>query len=207
MSIEQDQDIPVTDHPVDARRRHFLTRATQAMGALGVGVFSLPFVLSMWPSTRAKAASGPVTVDLSDMKTGDQRTVMWQEKPVWIVKRSAQDVTRLKKILPYLRDPDSKEPQQPDYARNYHRSISPEYLVVVGVCTHLGCVPTYRPEPGSVDKNWKGGFFCSCHGSQFDLAGRVYTGVPAPSNLEVPPYQFTSPHTLVVGKHHQATMV
>jgi len=133
------------------------------------------------------------------MKVGDQLTVSWRGRPVWIVKRSPEALASLDGVTTLLRDPNSDVAQQPIYARNQHRSIKPEILVLVGVCTHLGCAPTYRPDKGGVDEKWPGGFFCSCHGSRFDMAGRVYKGVPAPINLEVPPHAFINDNELIIG--------
>jgi len=133
------------------------------------------------------------------MKPGDQLTVMWRGRPVWIVRRGKKALASLPEVNKFLRDPDSKVAQQPTYAKNIYRSRKPEYLVLVGVCTHLGCSPTYRPDPKGIDPEWLGGFFCSCHGSKFDLSGRVFKGVPAPINLEVPPYVFISETEIMIG--------
>ena len=184
---------------VDSKKRKFLRRATTTLGAAGVVAAAYPFVDSMLPSAEVEAAGGPVSVKLKDMKPGDQLTVIWRSKPIWIVRRTAEAIAGLAAIAPLLRDPDSKIKQQPSYAQNLYRSRNPEFLVLVAVCTHLGCAPTYRPDRGGIDKDWPGGFYCSCHGSKFDLAGRVYNGVPAPINLEVPPYVFLSDDEIMIG--------
>lgn len=183
----------------DEQRRRFLIYATSLMGAIGLAGMVSPFILSMWPSLAAKAAGAPVKVDVSTMKAGDQRTVMWRGKPVWIIKRDQSMLDTLAPLENQLRDPQSKVKQQPAYARNRYRSAHPDFLILIGVCTHLGCIPSYRPIAHSVSKSWPGGFFCSCHGSKFDLAGRVFKGVPAPINLEVPPYRFIDKKTILIG--------
>lgn len=184
---------------IDEKRRKFLVGATTAVGAIGVAAATIPFVSSMLPSAKAKDVGGPVKVDVGKMKPGDQLTVVWRGIPVWIVARSKEELATLPKVESFLRDPNSIVPQQPDYAKNEFRSRKPEYLVLVAVCTHLGCTPTYRPEPKAIDEAWLGGFFCSCHGSKFDMAGRVFKGVPAPINLEVPPYVFLSENEILIG--------
>ncbi len=184
---------------VDQKRRKFLVRATTAMGVVGAAVAGIPFISALMPSAKARAAGGPVRVKLTGMKPGDQLTVIWRGKPVWIIRRDSQIVNELPGLNNLLRDPESKIEQQPPYAQNIYRSRNPNFLILVGICTHLGCSPTYRPDPGSLYSDWPGGFFCSCHGSKFDLAGRVYKGVPAPINLEVPPYVFLSDDELLIG--------
>lgn len=182
-------------------RRRFLTAATSVVGAVGVGFALVPFVSSMQPSAKARAAGAPVRADISKLKPGQMIRVKWRGKPVWLVSRTDEMLASLSKLTPKLRDPDSVEPMQPEYAQNEYRSIKPELLVTVGICTHLGCSPTFRPDVGAADLggDWLGGFFCPCHGSRFDLAGRVYSGVPAPLNLEIPPYRFLSDNELVIG--------
>jgi len=182
-------------------RRRFLTAATTVVGAVGVGFALVPFVSSMQPSAKARAAGAPVRADISKLKPGQMIRVKWRGKPVWLVKRTDEMLETLTTLVPELRDPDSVEPMQPDYAQNEYRSIRPEILVTVGICTHLGCSPTYRPDVGAADlgADWLGGFFCPCHGSTFDLAGRVYKGVPAPLNLEIPPHRYLSDNELVIG--------
>jgi ubiquinol-cytochrome c reductase iron-sulfur subunit len=154
------------------------------------------------PSARAKAAGAPVDVDISKLESGQLVRVLWRKKPVWIFRRDASALADLKTLDGELADPDNEEDQQPIYAKNTHRSIKAEVAVIVGVCTHLGCSPTYRPELGAADLGgdaWKGGFYCPCHGSKFDLAGRVYAGVPAPTNLIIPPYHFVSDSLIRIG--------
>lgn len=187
------------DDSIDQKRREFLTGATVAVGAIGVAAACVPFISSMLPSATEIAAGGPIRVKVSDMKPGDQLTVIWRGKPVWIIARGEAALDSLKTDLNLLRDPNSEVDQQPDYAKNEYRSRKPLHLILVGVCTHLGCTPTYRPDPHSVSQEWPGGFFCSCHGSKFDLAGRVFKGVPAPINLEVPPYVYLSDDEILIG--------
>ena len=183
-------------------RRRFLTAATTVVGAVGVGFALVPFVSSMQPSAKARAAGAPVRADISKLEPGQMIRVKWRGKPVWLVRRTDEMLESLATLVPELRDPDSVEPMQPEYAQNEFRSIRPEVLVTVGICTHLGCSPTYRPDVGAADlgADWLGGFFCPCHGSRFDLAGRVYKGVPAPLNLEIPPHRYLSDNELVIGE-------
>ena len=184
-------------------RRRFLTAATSVVGAVGVGFVLVPFISSMQPSAKARAAGAPVRADISKIESGQMIRVKWRGKPVWIVNRTASTLETLPTLDDELRDPDSVEPQQPSYAQNEWRSIKPETLVLIGICTHLGCSPTYRPDVGAADLGgdaWKGGFFCPCHGSRFDLAGRVYKGVPAPLNLEVLPHRYLSENEILVGE-------
>ena len=189
------------DH-VDNRRRRLLTIATTGMGLTGVAALAVPFAGSLAPSEKAKAAGAPVEVDIGKMESGQQITVEWRGKPVWVIKRSPEALELLPGMDDLLADPDSQQNQQPEYARNTYRSIRDDILVLVGICTHLGCSPKYQPEIGAVsfDDDWKGGFLCACHGSKFDLAGRVYSGVPAPTNLVVPPYQYLSDDVLLIGE-------
>jgi ubiquinol-cytochrome c reductase iron-sulfur subunit len=186
---------------VDTGRRRFLTAATCVVGGVGTAATLVPFLASFKPSARAQAAGAPVEIDISKVEPGQQLTVEWRGKPVWIVRRTEQMLSTLDELVDQLRDPQSVKDQQPEYARNSARSIRPEYLVVVGICTHLGCSPKFRPDIGAADlgADWKGGFFCPCHGSKFDLAGRVYQGVPAPLNLEIPPYQYLTDNRLLIG--------
>ncbi|NIL99834.1 MAG: ubiquinol-cytochrome c reductase iron-sulfur subunit [Gammaproteobacteria bacterium] len=192
----------LTDN-TDAMRRRFLTASTAVVGATGVAAAGWPFIASWQPSERARAAGAPVVVDVSKIEPGAQITMEWRGKPVWVLRRTREMLDRLSGLDGQLRDPASNvTSQQPAYARNVHRSIRPEYLVAVGLCTHLGCVPTFRPEPAPADLGpaWAGGYFCPCHGSRFDLAGRVYTGVPAPTNLLIPPYRYLDERTLEIGR-------
>lgn len=152
------------------------------------------------PDAKAQAEGAPLQVDLSKMEPGQHLVIEWRGKPVWIIRRTKEMVQLLPQHESLLRDPKSLVEQQPAYAQNEYRSVNPEYLVLVGICTHLGCSPKYRPTPGELGADWPGGFFCPCHGSTFDLAGRVFKGVPAPVNMEVPPYHFINEHTLVIGE-------
>ena len=179
--------------------QRFAVRILDWLAAVGVAV---PFLASWKPSERAKAAGAPVEVDLSKVESGALLTVAWQGKPVWILHRTEQQLQDLSANDGNLSDPESSvTSQQPDYCQNATRSIKPEWLVAVGICTHLGCSPTYRPDlaPADLGADWKGGFFCPCHGSKFDLAGRVFKGMPAPTNLVIPPYRFDSESMITVG--------
>lgn len=193
---------------VDKGKRRFLTAATTVVGAVGTGFALTPFVMSMLPSARAQAAGAPVEADISKLEPGQIMTVEWRGKPVWIVRRTEQNMEDLPSNDPILLDPTSEAEQQPPYAANEYRSreAHKEIVVLVGICTHLGCSPTFRPDiaPADLGANWKGGFFCPCHGSKFDLAGRVFKGVPAPKNLEVPPYKFLSESLIIVGEDEGA---
>lgn len=190
----------MTDN-VDQGKRRMLIAATTAVGGAAAIGMAAPFVLSLRPSERAKAAGAPVEVDVGAIEPGAMISVEWQGKPVWVVHRTQGMLDLLGKHNNDLVDPDSSVAQQPEYCRNPMRSIKPEFLVVLGVCTHLGCSPTFRPEVGPADLggNWVGGWFCPCHGSRFDLAARVYKGVPAPSNLVVPPHKYLSDTRLLIG--------
>lgn len=188
---------------IDTGKRRFLTAAASVVGGAGAAAVAVPFVSSMLPSAKAEAAGAPVEVDISKLETGQLLTVEWRGKPVWIFRRSPEVLTNLESLNDTLRDPSSEvATQQPEYCQNDTRSIRDELMVLVGICTHLGCSPTYRPElaPADLGENWKGGFFCPCHGSRFDLAGRVFQGVPAPKNLQVPPYHFQGDNLVVVGE-------
>ncbi len=185
----------------DLKKRRFLTATTSVIGAVGVVGVAVPFIASWQPSTRAKAAGAPVEADISKLGPGELLRVKWRGKPVWILRRTEKNLEDLKTLDTKLADPASDMPQQPDYAKNPHRSRKPEIWVAVGICTHLGCSPTYRPDvaPDDLGPAWVGGFYCACHGSRFDLAGRVFSGVPAPTNLVIPPYQFLDDNTVLVG--------
>ena len=197
-----------TDNVVDTKRRRFLVNSTSVIAAVGAGFVAVPFLASWMPSERAKNAGAPVEVDISKLEEGRLMIVEWQSKPVWIVKRSEKTLSDLTSLDGILSDPSSEDiDQQPDYAQNASRSIKPEILVLVGICTHLGCSPTYRPDIGAValgGSDWLGGFFCPCHSSKFDLAGRVYQGVPAPTNLKVPPHKYLSDNIIVIGEDEEA---
>ncbi len=188
---------------IDTGKRRFLTAAASVVGGAGAIAVAIPFVASVAPSAKAEAAGAPVLVDISQLEVGQLLTVEWRGKPVWIYRRSPEVLEALPTLTDELRDPKSTvESQQPEYAQNETRSIRDEVMVLVGICTHLGCSPTYRPElaPEDLGAEWKGGFFCPCHGSKFDLAGRVYAGVPAPINLEVPQYHFQGDNTVIIGE-------
>lgn len=186
---------------VNLGRRRFLTATATAVGGVGAAFVAVPFLKSWTPSERAKAAGAPVEADISKLAEGQIMTVEWRGKPVWVVHRSKAMLDALPSLDGKMSDPKSEMDQQPAYARNEFRSIKPEYLVLVGICTHLGCSPTFRPDlaPADLGAEWKGGFFCPCHGSRFDLAGRVYSGVPAPKNMVVPPYKYLSDTRILVG--------
>ena len=189
----------MSDDKIDEKRRKFLLGATTAMGVVGAVAAGVPFVASLLPTAKAEAEGGPIKVKIGEMKPGDQITVIWRSRPVWIICRGEKALETLPELTNLLRDPNSDVPQQPSYARNVYRSIKPRFLVLVGVCTHLGCTPTFRPDPKSIGPDWPGGFYCSCHGSKFDLAGRVYKHVPAPINLEVPPYVYLNEDEILIG--------
>ncbi|MFN2308809.1 MAG: ubiquinol-cytochrome c reductase iron-sulfur subunit [Gammaproteobacteria bacterium] len=186
---------------VDTSRRRFLTVTASVVGGVGAVFAAYPFLASMQPSARAQAAGAPVEVDISKLESGQKINVEWRGKPVWVVKRTPEMLGALPGLDATLADPASEVPQQPDYAKNPVRSIKPEILVLIGICTHLGCSPTYRPEIAAEDlgADWKGGFFCPCHGSKFDLAGRVYRGLPAPTNLHVPPHRYVGESVILIG--------
>jgi ubiquinol-cytochrome c reductase iron-sulfur subunit len=191
----------MSNSEVDRGKRRFLIAATTAVGGVAAAAVAIPFVSSMMPSERAKAAGAPVEVDIGKIEPGAILAVEWRGKPVWVVNRTKAMLDLLAKNDDKLTDPKSDMPQQPEYAKNPTRSIKPEFLVAVGICTHLGCSPTFRPEVGPADLggDWNGGFFCPCHGSRFDLAARVFKGVPAPINLEVPPHKYLSDTRLLIG--------
>ncbi len=182
---------------IDNSRRRFLTAATSVVGGAGVVAVAVPFLSSWNPSARAQSAGAPVEANISKLEPGAQLIVKWQGKPVWIVRRDEKALATLEEITPQLRDPESNESIQPDYCKNIARSIKPEYLVVIGICTHLGCSPSFRPE---ITADWLGGFFCPCHGSKFDFAARVYSGVPAPTNLVIPPHKYVSDDVVLIGE-------
>ena len=186
---------------VDTSKRRFLIAATTVVGTVGAVYTAVPFIASWMPSERAKAAGAPVEADISKLEEGQLIRVQWRGKPVWILKRNEEMLTALPSLDEQLRDPASVDPQQPEYAQNGTRSIKPEILIAVGICTHLGCSPSFVPEalPQPYDPDWKGGFFCPCHGSTFDLAGRVFKGVPAPLNLEIPPHAYISETLVLIG--------
>ena len=192
----------MSNEGVDKTRRRFLTGATCVVGAAGVVGAAVPFVGSWQPSAKAKAAGAPVRIDIGKIEPGAMITEEWRGKPVYIVRRTPEVLARLKEDTDRLRDPNSQQSKQPGYVDPANRALRPEYLILLGLCTHLGCAPMYRPEVGAADLGgdaWLGGFFCPCHGSKFDLAGRVYKSVPAPTNLEVPPYSFEGDNVVIIG--------
>ncbi|MEX0735671.1 MAG: ubiquinol-cytochrome c reductase iron-sulfur subunit [Steroidobacteraceae bacterium] len=189
---------------IDRGRRQLLTAATTLTGAVGVAFAAVPFLASWKPSARAKAVGAPVEIDISKLEPGAMLKIEWRGKPVMVVRRTPEMIEKLGASEDRLADPDSDRSQQPDYAKNRARAINPEYLVVLGVCTHLGCLPQNRFHPGAsadgvLSADWPGGFFCPCHFSMFDLSGRVFRGVPAPTNLEIPPYSFADSGHIVIG--------
>jgi ubiquinol-cytochrome c reductase iron-sulfur subunit len=192
-------------HADGATRRDFLTLLALAGAAVGVGAIAWPFIDSMEPAADTLAAGEPIEVDISKIAPGQQIVVMWRGKPILLVRRTPEALKTLQSpsLLRILSDPDSKVVQQPPYAENWHRSVNPEIAVLVGICTHLGCVPVFYPNPSATDPqpNWPGGYLCPCHGSKYDLAGRVYSGVPAPYNLPVPPYRVVNDKTLRIGEN------
>ncbi|MCK9258328.1 MAG: ubiquinol-cytochrome c reductase iron-sulfur subunit [Azoarcus sp.] len=197
MSVEQ---------KMDSGRRTLLL-ATSAVGGVAAVATAVPFVASLTPSERAKAAGAPVEVDVGKLAPGEMMTVEWRGKPVWVLRRTPEMLASLAKSEPALSDPASEKEQQPEYAKNEYRSIKPEFLVAVGICTHLGCSPSEKFKPGAesgMGDDWPGGFLCPCHGSRFDLAGRVYKSMPAPTNLEIPPYKYIADTTIVVGDDGKA---
>jgi ubiquinol-cytochrome c reductase iron-sulfur subunit len=189
----------MTEDDVDRNRRHFLTVATAVMGGVGIALASIPFIASLRPSARALALGAPVEVPVGSLEPGEMVRVIWRGRLVYVVRRSQAMLERLSEVVPLLRDPDSEVvEQQPEYANNPYRSIKPEFLVIEGSCTHLGCAPLPEFQVGP-EPDWYGGFFCPCHGSKFDLAGRVYKGVPALTNLRVPPYRFIQDDVIMIG--------
>lgn len=194
------------DLPADPKRRLLLI-ATGTVGAAAGAALAIPLLSSLAPSERAKAAGAPVEVDISKLLPGEMMTVEWRGKPVWIINRTEEMLAALRKSEPFLVDPQSGQPQQPEYARNPTRSIKPNIMIAVGICTHLGCSPTEKFKAGTdqgMDADWPGGFLCPCHGSRFDLAGRVYKNMPAPTNLEIPPHRYLSDARLVIGEDQNA---
>lgn len=186
---------------MDQDRRRFLTAAATVVGGVGAVASAVPFISTLTPSAKARAIGAPVEIDLSDLQPGGLKVEKWQGKPIWILRRSKEDIETLASLDDTVSDPDSEVEQQPSYAQDKHRSINPEFLIVVGLCTHLGCSPSYvrKDDDHPLGNDWQGGFFCPCHGSKFDLAGRVYAGVPAPTNLLVPPHKYLSDTRVLVG--------
>ena len=186
---------------VDKTRRTLVAATSVVGGAAAVGA-AIPFIASMNPSARARAAGAPVEAEIATMQPGELRVFEWRGKPVWVIRRSNEMIESLKAVVPNLTDPQSKASEQPQYAENEFRSIKPEIMVMEGVCTHLGCSPQLKPAEakGEMGADWVGGFYCPCHGSKFDFAGRVFRGAPAPTNLPVPPYTFVSDGQLLIGE-------
>lgn len=193
------KDVSVTD-VIDQKRRCFLRRATTVAGGAGLALAAVPFVSYWLPSADTEAAAEPMKIDISKLKPREQLTVPWRSMPIWIIKRDAEMLASLEKLTDTLRDPLSEQNQQPAYCKNIHRSIKSEIYIAIGICTHLGCVPTYRPEVASVDPAWLGGYYCPCHGSKYDLAGRVYKDVPAPLNLKIPRHMYISDTEIMIGR-------
>lgn len=191
---------------VNTSRRRFLAATTAAIGGAGAVGVAIPFLGSWRPSAKAKAAGAPVKADISKLRPGELITVEWRGKPVYIMYRTEKQLSDLTDLVPVLRDPNSNESLQPEYTKNPSRATKPEILVLIGLCTHLGCAPNPRPEvaPADLGQDWKGGFFCPCHGSKYDLAGRVYKGVPAPTNLEIPPYRYLDDKVIMIGEDEGA---
>ncbi|MES2404570.1 MAG: ubiquinol-cytochrome c reductase iron-sulfur subunit [Pseudomonadota bacterium] len=191
----------MADESINKGRRRFLTASTAVIGGAGLIITAIPFVETWLPSARAESAGAPVTVAIGKIEPGQMVRYGWRSQPVFVVNRTPEQLQWLPKQDTRLRDPDSKESDQPKYCQNATRSIKPEWMVLIGICTHLGCVPDYkgevRPEP--FDPNWKGGFYCPCHHSRYDLAARVYQGVPAPLNMVVPPYHFVDDTHIQIG--------
>lgn len=192
----------MSNNEVNTSRRRFLVASTAAVGAAGAVGVAVPFLGSWQPSAKAKAAGAPVKIDMSKVRSGEMVTEEWRGKPVFIVHRTKEQLDNLRKLDAALLDPESANADQPSYIKGIERALKPEYMILVGICTHLGCSPKFRPELGPADlgANWLGGFFCPCHGSRFDLSGRVFKGVPAPKNLEVPPYYYVSDEVIIVGE-------
>ena len=194
------------DQTVDKQKRRFLIGASSAVGGVVVAAAAVPFVTSLWPSERAKAAGAPIEVDISKIEPGQKIDVEWRGKVVWLINRTPEMLATLPKMDSRLADPNCEVPQQPAYCKNPTRAIKPEMWIAVGICTHLGCSPTYRPEaaPPDLGPEWLGGFFCPCHQSKFDLAGRVFKGMPAPTNLVIPPHKYLTDTRVLIGEDGKA---
>jgi ubiquinol-cytochrome c reductase iron-sulfur subunit len=192
----------VTDE-IDQKRRCFLRRATTAVGGIGLAVASAPFFSYWEPDAATEAGAAPIKIDITALKPREQLTVPWRSMPVWVIYRDAAMLETLDKLTGALRDPLSQQDQQPTYCQNVHRSIKPQIFVAIGICTHLGCVPTYRPDVGSVSPDWLGGFYCPCHGSRYDLAGRVFKDVPAPLNLKIMRHMYVSDNEILIGQDQE----
>ena len=188
---------------INVNRRRFLTTTATVVGGAGAVATSIPFISTLSPSAKTKAVGAPVEVDIGELQPGELKITQWQGKPVWILRRDTSALDEIRSLDSQVRDPNSDREQQPEYAKNEYRSVKPEFLIVIGLCTHLGCSPTYVTSEDGADHNlgsdWLGGFFCPCHGSLFDEAGRVYKGVPAPTNLVVPPHMYLSETKVLIG--------
>lgn len=196
----------MSSEDVNQSRRRVLTAMTSVVGAAGAVAVATPFLGSWNPSARAKAAGAPVKIDISKVEPGGMITREWRGKPVFILRRTPDVLENLPKVTEELKDPDSTNAKQPAYVEGVERAIKPEYLILLGLCTHLGCSPKLRPEVGTAELGgdaWWGGFFCPCHGSRFDLSGRVYNGAPAPTNLEIPPYRYENDNTIIIGEDQE----
>jgi ubiquinol-cytochrome c reductase iron-sulfur subunit len=189
----------MTEEGIDKDRRRFLTTTATVIGGVGAVAAAIPFVTALMPSERTKALGAPVKVDISDILPGELKRVSWQGKVVLIIRRDEEALASLAALESSVSDPNSEDSEQPEYTKNQHRSIKPEYLIVQGWCTHLGCVPTFARKGETEIEGWQGGFFCPCHGSQFDIAGRVIKGFPAPLNLIIPPHQYLSDSVILIG--------
>ncbi len=198
----------MSEEHVDRGRRHFLLVATTVTGVVGAGLTAVPFLASWKPSARARALGAPVDADVSKLELGAILKVNWRGQAIFIVRRTPEMLATLTAptVIDHLRDPQSQESEQPEYAKNDSRALKPEYLVLVGVCTHLGCAPLdrFQPQDAELGATWPGGFYCPCHGSKFDLAGRVFKDVPAPTNLRVPPYRFLNEGVIQIGADTEA---
>jgi len=197
--------IAASGHSPEGTRRDFLYIATGTVGAVGALATLVPLIAQMNPDASTLAAGGPVDLDVSKIAPGQQVFVRWRQRPVFVFHRSPETLKTLEdpKLTSQLSDPNSQQLQQPPYAANWHRSIKPEYSILIGICTHLGCIPMFYPQPNATSpvSGWLGGYFCPCHGSKYDPAGRVFSGVPAPYNLPVPPYRFVNDTTIRVGEN------
>ncbi len=191
---------------IDMERRQFLTGTATVLGGVGASVAAIPFVSTFQPSARAKAIGAPVEANIDQLEPGQRVTYKWRGKPVWVVRRTEEQLKALEDSTAVLADPESAKSTQPVFAENSWRSLNREYLVLVGICTHLGCSPSFRPllSDEIMGADWQGGFYCPCHGSKFDLSGRVYAGVPAPTNMEVPPYKFLTDTRILIGESEEA---
>lgn len=192
----------MSNDEVNTSRRRFLAASTAAVGAAGAVGVAIPFLGSWQPSAKAKAAGAPVKIDMSKLRPGEMITEEWRGKPIFVLRRTAEQLANLEKMNAAVADPESAHATQPAYISGIERAVKPEYLILIGLCTHLGCAPKFRPEvaPADLGAEWLGGFFCPCHGSKFDLAGRVFKAVPAPKNLEIPPHRYDSEFIVTIGE-------